>query len=69
MAHLDVPAVRCRALRVVVDLLMWHGLVAFIADNLAADDDDDARSDDGMSSISQSTNRVSQYFFHFVPIK
>ena len=59
MAHLDVPAVRSRALKVVVDLMMWHGLAAFIADN-AADVDDDARSDDGMSSISQSTNRVSQ---------
>ena len=54
MAHLDVPAVRIRALRVVVDLLMWHGLAAFItSDNSTADDDDDAKSDDGMSTMSQ----------------
>ena len=54
MAHLDVPAVRIRALRVVVDLMMWHGLAAFItSDNSTADDDDDAKSDDGMSTMSQ----------------
>ena len=46
MAHLDVATVRCRALKVVVDLLMWHGLQAFISnsddeDNDSAEDYDD----------------------------
>ena len=60
MAHLDVPVVRCRALQVVVDLLMWHGLSAFISDT-APEDDDDAKSDDGLSTFTQDTNvQVSQ---------
>jgi hypothetical protein len=32
MAHLDEIDVRLRAIRVVIDLLMWHGLDAFISD-------------------------------------
>ena len=55
MAHLDVPVVRCRALQVVVDLLMWHGLSAFISDT-TPEDEDDAESDDGLSTFTQDTN-------------
>ena len=55
MAHLDVPIVRCRALRVVVDLLMWHGLAAFISETQAVDEDG-ADSDDGFSTFSHDTN-------------
>lgn len=32
MAHLDEIDVRLRAIRVVIDLLMWHGLDAFISE-------------------------------------
>ncbi len=55
MAHLDVPVVRCRALRVIVDLLMWHGLSAFISETQGADEDA-SDSDDGFSTFSQDTN-------------
>lgn len=58
MAHLDVPIVRCQALKVVVDLLMWHGLSAFISasDNSILDDDDDDEND-RMSTFSFDNNR------------
>jgi hypothetical protein len=52
--HLDVPVVRSRALKVIVDLLMWHGLAAFISNQSQDTDDDD---DDGMSSVSQTNNQ------------
>ena len=60
MAHLDVATVRCRALKVVVDLLMWHGLQAFISnsdDEDNDDDDDEAADDDRFSSVSMANNR------------
>ena len=61
MAHLDVATVRCRALKVVVDLLMWHGLQAFISnsedDDGNDDDADEAADDDRFSSVSMANNR------------
>ena len=46
IAHLDTPEVRITALNVIYDLLMWHGLPAFITNNA----NDNENRDDGDSS-------------------
>ena len=49
IAHLDTPEVRITALNVIYDLLMWHGLPAFITST--ADESGDNVQDDEMSNL------------------
>ena len=48
IAHLDTPEVRITALNVIYDLLMWHGLPAFITSSA---DDSENREDDDISNL------------------
>ena len=50
IAHLDTPEVRITALNVIYDLLMWHGLPAFITN---MNSDNDSKDDVDVSDMSK----------------
>ena len=50
IAHLDTPEVRITALNVIYDLLMWHGLPAFITNNVS---DNQSKDESDLSKLVQ----------------
>lgn len=56
VVHLDMPEVRMMALKVIYDLLMWHGLQAFVDSSAAAA----SAASEGGSAFCEDTGSQSQ---------